>query len=320
MAYFDLPLDQLRSFRPDREEPEDFDRFWVETLQEARRVPIGAEFRPVETLLTEIDTLEVVFHGFAGQPIKGWLQLPHHRPGPLPCVIEYLGYGYGRSTPERWLNWACAGYAHFVMDTRGQGGWVHPGDTPDMAEINPHFMGWLTQGLDDPRNHFYRRLFVDAVRAVEAARSHPRVDPERIAVAGISQGGGIALAAAALVPDVRAGLFELPFLCAFRRASQLASSGPYLELVTYLKTYDRQVDRAFRTLAYFDGVNMAARGRATARFTVGLMDTVCPPSTGFAACNHYAGEKTIDIYEYLDHDDRWGSQSGDRLRFMRSVL
>jgi len=35
MALFDLPLAELRGYRPEREEPADFDAFWKRTLDEA---------------------------------------------------------------------------------------------------------------------------------------------------------------------------------------------------------------------------------------------------------------------------------------------
>ncbi|MFJ6677320.1 acetylxylan esterase [Actinosynnema sp. NPDC091369] len=45
----------------------------------------------------------------------------------------------------------------------------------------------------------------------------------------------------------------------------------------------------FATLAYFDGVHFAQRATAPALFSVGLMDPIRPPSTVYAAFNHYAG-------------------------------
>ncbi|NCD17344.1 MAG: acetylxylan esterase, partial [Actinobacteria bacterium] len=36
MPRFDLPLDELRTYRPDVSEPADFDDFWSRTLAEAR--------------------------------------------------------------------------------------------------------------------------------------------------------------------------------------------------------------------------------------------------------------------------------------------
>lgn len=118
---FDLPLEELRVYRPPRPEPTDFDTFWAQTLADARRHPLNARFAPFEAGLRLVEAFDVTFNGYGGQPIKGWLLLPRARSGPLPCVVEYIGYGGGRGHPVDWLLWSNAGYAHLVMDTRGQG-------------------------------------------------------------------------------------------------------------------------------------------------------------------------------------------------------
>ena len=94
-----------------------------------------------------------------------------------------------------------AGYAHFVMDTRGQGSAWSKGDTPDPESDggNPQYPGFMTRGVLDPKTYYYRRVFTDAVRAVEAAMGHEWVDEMRVAVTGGSQGGGIALGRGRLV-------------------------------------------------------------------------------------------------------------------------
>ncbi len=100
-----------------------------------------------------------------------------------------------------WQNhlYAEAGYAHFSMDTRGQG-WSATGDTPDPAvEAGETTVpGLMTKGILDPAAYFFRRVYTDAVRAIEAARSFELVDAGRVVVAGGSQGGGITIAAAGL--------------------------------------------------------------------------------------------------------------------------
>jgi cephalosporin-C deacetylase len=93
---FDLPLDQLRAYRPDLPRPDDFDDFWAATLAEARGHPLDATFEPVDNGLAVIDTLDVTFRGFGGSPIRAWLHLPVSRSGPLPGVVEFGGYGSGR--------------------------------------------------------------------------------------------------------------------------------------------------------------------------------------------------------------------------------
>ena len=317
MSTFDLPLDALRAYRPERSEQADFDAFWRRTLAEARAFPLDATFGPVDADLRLVETFDVRFNGWGGHPIKGWLLVPKHRDGALPCVVEYIGYGGGRGFPSDWLLWSAAGYAHLVMDTRGQGSHWQAGDTPDpAAHGDPHSPGYLTIGALDPERHYYRRVLTDAVRAVEAARTHAAVDG-RIAVAGGSQGGGIALAVAGLDPGVEALLSDQPFLCHYRRASEITDADPYAELARYGAAHPDRIEQLFATLSYFDGVNFAARADAPAIFSVGLMDRICPPSTVFAAYNHYRGPKELGVWPYSGHDGGGAFQRRERLRFLR---
>jgi len=321
MAFYDLPLEELRTYLPPRNEPADFDAFWQSTLAEARQHPLNARFAPADFGLRAIESYDVTFSGYGGQPIKGWFLLPKQRTGPLPCVVEYIGYGGGRGFPLSWLKWPAAGYAEFVMDTRGQGSTWQPGDTPDPEPdgSNPHYPGFMTRGVLDPKTYYYRRVFTDAVRALEAAASHPDVDASRIATAGGSQGGGITLAASGLSPLVKASMPDVPYLCAYRRATQLTDSHPYAEIANYCKTHRDKVETVFRTLSYFDGLNFAARANATTLFSVGLMDDICPPSTVFAAYNYYKGPKQIKIYEYNYHDGGGIYQEVEQVRFLNDL-
>jgi cephalosporin-C deacetylase len=322
MAFFDMPLDRLREYTPERDEPADFDVFWQTTLDETRAFPLQAEFAPIDYGLRNVESYDVTFTGYAGQPIKGWLQLPRQRSGPLPCVVEYIGYGGGRGFPIDWLLWSAAGYAHLVMDTRGQGSAWLKGDTPDPEPdgANPHFPGFMTRGVLTPQTYYYRRVFADAVRAIEAARSHPAVDAARVAVTGGSQGGGISLAAAGLVPDLKAVMTDVPFLCHYRRATEITDAHPYQEIARYCVSQRDRVDQVFATLAYFDGLNFAARARCAGLFSVGLMDEICPPSTVFAAYNHFSGPKDIRIWRYNHHEGGGSFQSVEKLRFLAEAL
>ncbi len=322
MPFFDLPYEELVNYRPARIEPADYARFWNETLTEARSFPLSARFEPVDAGLPLLDTFDLTFNGFGGQPVKGWLLLPHQRTAALPCVVNYIGYGGGRGHLIDWTLLPAAGLACLVMDTRGQGSSWSPGETPDPEPqgSSPSYPGFMTRGVLDPRTYYYRRVCTDGVRAVEAARSHPAIDPGRIAITGASQGGGITLAVAGLEPSVRAVLPDVPFLCHYRRATQLIATAPYSEISSYLKTHRDQVEKVFQTLAYFDGVNFAAHSAAPALFSVGLMDDICPPSTVYAAYNHYAGPKKIDTYEYNNHEGGGSFHMVEKLQFLRDVL
>jgi cephalosporin-C deacetylase len=233
-------------------------------------------------------------------------------------VIEYIGYGGGRGQPLEWLLWSNAGYAHLVMDTRGQGSTWRSGDTPDPEPEggNPQFPGFMTRGIRNPHSYYYRRVFTDAVRAVEAAQVHPAVDAGRVAVTGGSQGGGISLAVAGLAPGLAAVMPDVPFLCHYRVATEITDANPYQELVRYCRVHRDKVEAVFNTLAYFDGVNFASRAQSRALFSVGLMDEICPPRTVFAAYNHYAGPKQIKVWPYNQHEGGEIYQNVEKLKFL----
>lgn len=318
----DQPVDDLRAYTPERSDPADFDQFWSSTLDEARSLAWPAKVEPHEAGLRTVDVFDVTFSGFGGHPVRAWLLLPRHVPGELPCVVEYLGYGAGRGLPHEWLTWSAAGYAHLVMDTRGQGSnGGHAGVTPDPDPIgSPQAPGVMTRGVVDRSQYYYRRLFTDAVLAVDVVREHPRVSADRVAVTGISQGGGIALAVAGLVPNLAAVLADVPFLCHFRHAVDITNSGPYHELVQYCRVHRDRTGEVFATLDYFDAVNFGARADTPALFSVGLMDAICPPSTVFAAYNHYAGPKDITVWPFNGHEGGAAFQRAEQFRFVATAV
>ena len=320
MPLTDLTVAECHDYRPDLAAPADLDEFWSRTLHAAGVAAGPAEFAPVDTGLHAVRTFDVTVRGHAGQPVRGWLQLPAAATGPLGCVVEFAGYGRGRALPHQHLFWASAGYAHLIMDTRGQGWTTGMSATPDPDDAVAVVPGHLTKGLDSPDAYYYRRVYADAVRCVLAARDHPEVDPARVAVAGVSQGGGIALAVAGLLPGLAAVLTDVPFLCHFRRGVDIAGAGPYLEIAEYLRVNRTRTSAAFRTLAYFDAAILGASADAPALFSIAMMDDVCPPSTGFAAYHRYGGAKDLRVYEFNGHEGGAEHHQLEQLAWLRELM
>ncbi|MEV4754203.1 acetylxylan esterase [Micromonospora sp. NPDC049559] len=329
MPLFDLPLDQLERYAPVVAEPADFDAFWRATLDEADARPVLVDVRPERTDLRLVDTWDVTFSGFGGDPVRAWYSRPAGVETPLPAVVEYLGYGRGRGLPHERLTWVAAGYGHLLMDSRGQGGqYGTGGDTPDPYGGALGGPGPVTRGILNPADYYYRRLVTDAVRAVGAVRALPGVDAGRVVASGNSQGGGLALAVAGLVPDLAAVISTAPFLCHVQRAIEITDVAPYGEIVNYLAVYREAEEAVRRTLSYVDGVAFARRAVAPAHFGVGLRDTVCPPSTVFAAYNQYGAatgratppEREIHVYPFNHHEGGEAVQVRRQLRWLASLL
>ncbi len=336
MPLFDLPLDQLHRYAPEVPEPEDFDAFWRDTLRDARGHAPIVELRPVANGLRLVESWDVTFSGFGGDPIRAWFTRPTGMETPLPAVVEYVGYGRGRGLPHERLTWPAAGYAHLLMDCRGQGDqYGSGGETPD-PHPSPHGGHWpITRGILAPEDYYYRRLITDAVRAIDAVRELPGVDPARVVAVGNSQGGALALATAGLVPDLAALICTAPLLCHLQRAIEITDAGPYGEIVNYLAVHRGAEQAARRTLSYVDGVAFARRAHAPAHFGAGLRDDICPPSTVFAAYNQYgahaaddqgstgngrqaAPERTIRAYPFNHHEGGDAVQVLQQLQWLSS--
>ena len=338
MPLFDLPLAQLRSYTSEVAPPGDFTAFWDATIAEARSFPLDATFEPVENYLSVIDTFDVTFAGYGGAPIKGWLHLPAHRAAGsrLPVVVSYVGYSGGRGLVNQDTRWAQAGYAHFIMDTRGQGYGGTLGETPD-----PHpsagevaHAGLMTRGAGNREDYYYRRVYTDAFRAVEAAQAHPDVDPARVVLAGVSQGGGIVVAVAGLaagrLDGVIAALPDVPFLQDFPRAIDITPRGPYPEIAQFLARHRDRYEPMLAVLNYFDGVNLARAATVPALYSAAQMDDLCAPSTVFASFNAYGSgaaglaaagpAKDIEVYRFNNHEGGQEHHWIKQLQFLRKLL
>ncbi|MFE5175407.1 acetylxylan esterase [Streptomyces sp. NPDC056601] len=327
MPAFDLPLDELQRHRPEPDEPADFDAFWQATLKSSAHPEPVIRVRPADSGLRLVESWDVTFRGFAGDPVRAWYTRPADEGELLPAVVEFAGYGRGRGLPHERLTWANAGYAHLLMDNRGQGDqYGSGGATADPHAAAPGGPGAAVRGLLDPHDYHYRRLITDAVCAVAALRALPGVDRDRIVAVGNSQGGGVALAVAGLVPDLAAALVTAPLLCGIRRALDLTDAGPYGEIAAYLAVHRGAEGAAYRTLGYVEGISFARRAHAPAHFGVGLRDMVCPPSGAYAACHRY-GELTganpgreIHAYPFNGHEHGDAVHVRRQMVWLRGVL
>ncbi len=298
MPFPDLWPDQVAAYHSGAVCPAEFDAFWAATLAEMRGFGLGARFERVEAGVPVFDVRDVTFAGWGGTPVKAWYIAP--KGGAREVVVKYIGYNGGRGFPHEHLFWPATGRGVLVMDTRGQGAGWSVGGTADPVGSDPSQAGFMTKGIGARETYFYRRVYCDAVRAVEVARGMPGV--ERVAVCGGSQGGGISLAVAGLVSGLWAVMPDVPYLCDFARSIVVATRDPYLEIARYLAVHRDKAEVALRVLSYFDGVHFAARATAPALFSVALMDTICPPSSVYGAFNAYCGPKEMASYTYNDHE------------------
>ncbi len=315
MPLIDLPLESLRTYRPEPTAPPDLEQFWRSTLAQAASAPLNASLEQLDYPVSELDVSRASYDGWQGARICAWF-LARRGAAAQPTLVFYHGYSGSKGQVYDYLGWALQGYTVVAVDVRGQSG----ESTDPAAYPGGHVTGWMTQGILSPETYYYRGVYVDCIRALDFAASRPEVDPNRIGVLGVSQGGGLSLAVAALDPRPKLSMPEVPFLCHFRRALEVTNQNPYGELAVYINRYPEREAAVYHTLSYIDNLNLAERIRCPVLMTVGLQDLICPPSTVFAVYNRLSSErKDLRIYPYGAHES-FPTHHERKLAWAREIL
>lgn len=299
----DMGLEDLKKYKPALTRKDDFKDFWKNTLDGQKKFPLNVEAVKIEYPVKGINVYDASYNGYNGQRVKAWYLEPVNtgRGGKVPAFIHFSGYTWARGYISQYVMWALQGYAVLAIDNRGQGG-----ATPDNTVYSQgSFTGWLTRGILDKSEYYYKGAYVDCIRALDFLETRQEVNMDRIGLLGGSQGGGLALATAGLDSRPTYVMCSFPFMCNLERAFAIASDMPYLELVEYFKLFDPEMkskDKVFETLSYFDVMNLAQSIKCPVLMAIALMDRNCPPSTSFAAYNHLQGEKECIVYPLHAHE------------------
>ena len=267
---------------------DDFEAFWEETLRALARVE--PEFQMERQAGRDSEThevFEVGMRSLGGVRVRGWYERPKRAGGDrVPALLRVPGY-----SSSMWPTGDGAKMAYFSFNIRGHG------NSQDDVPGEP--ANYWIRGLDDHQGYFYQGAYADCVRAVDFLVSREEIDPERIAVTGGSQGGGLSLATAALDPRIAACAPDIPFLCDWVKYFK-ASSWPEIDEWIAAKPV-RTWETTLRTMSYFDALNLAERVRCPVLLSLGVQDAVCPASTIFSVYNRLAGEREFRAYAEVGH-------------------
>ncbi|MDP4093195.1 MAG: acetylxylan esterase [Bacillota bacterium] len=297
---YDMPLEELKAYKPELTMQEDFDAFWKESLYLLSTIPVEYKLELYNYPSKGVRVYRVSFPGFMGANMDGWLAMPDAQ-GVYPGLVLFHGYNWAyEGNIHDTVNWALKGYAAFQVLVRGQ-----QGESVDNVVSSHGFnQGWMSKGILSPEEYYYRAVYMDSVRAVEVLASMPEVDSSHIGVTGGSQGGALTLAAAAFsdIPVVAAA--HHPFLSNFERAIDISPVFPYMELNEYFRRNSNPEieEQAKKTLSYFDIMNLAPKIKCHTWICIGLVDEITPPSTVFAVYNHLECSREIAVFRYFGHE------------------
>lgn len=303
MPLIDMPLEKLREYQGRNPRPADVDEFWDAGLAEMRSTDPNVELVPHALEAPFAECFSLYFTGVGGARVHAKYMRPRGSREPHPAVLMFHGYsGHSGDWSDK-LQWVARGYTVAAMDCRGQGG-----RSEDAGGVRGNTLrGHIIRGLDhSPERLLFRQIFLDTAQLARVVMGMPEVDPTRVGATGASQGGGLTLACAALVPELKKAAPVYPFLCDYQRVWEMdLATNAYEELRLYFRSFDplhERQEEAFRRLGYIDCQHLAHRIQAEILMPVGLMDAVCPPSTQFAAYNKILAPKRMLIYPDFAHE------------------
>lgn len=304
MPLIDKPLPELLKYTGRNPCPRDMDAFWDAGLEEMRAVDSKVELKPFAHKAEFAECFDLYFTGVGGSRVHAKYLRPAGRRGKHPAIVCFHGYSGNSGDWFDKLPWVAQGFTVAALDARGQGGL-----SQDLGGVTGNtYKGQIIRGLDDPPSKLlFRQIFLDCAQLARIVMNMPEVDAARVGAFGASQGGGLTLACVALEPAIKLAAPVFPFLCDYQRVWEMdLAVSAYEELKTYFRQFDPLHEREteiFTKLGYIDCQHLAKRIRAEVLMTVGLMDTICPPSTQFAAYNRITSKKNLLVYPDYGHEE-----------------
>ena len=313
MAMIDLPLNELKQYQGINPRPADLDNYWNSALQELQAVEPNVELVPGDFTTNFADCFDLYFTGVRGARIHAkYLRPKKLHEKKCPALLHFHGYGGNSGDWYDKLPFVATGFVVAALDCRGQGGLSQDvGGVTGCTDT-----GHIIRGLDDKaENLLYHHIFLDTVQLASIVMAQDHVDPDRLGAMGGSQGGGLALACAALEPRVKRTAATFPFLCDYKRAWHLdMDNSAYIELRNFFRQFDplhEREEEIFTRLGYIDIQHLVHRIKGQVLMAATLRDMVCPPSTQFAAFNKISCAKQLLLYE--DHGHEYIPYLSDRI-------
>lgn len=283
--------------------PEDIDIFWDRAVKEMESIEFNAVLEEAEYTFKNAEAFHLYFNGVGGSKIHAKYIRPKNAKN---APVIFLFHGYSAESPN-WVSlmpYVCEGFCVAALDCRGQAGL-----SEDKGEYSGStYHGHIIRGLkgNNPEKLLFRQIFLDTAQLVRIVEKFDEVDKERLFTKGVSQGGGLALACAALSPQIKKAEVCYPFLCDYGYCLNNAqNTSPYAELRDFFRNVDprhEHENEILNCLGYIDVQNIAKRIKAKVLMLTGLSDDTCPPASQFAAYNKIKSEKKVIFYPDYGHE------------------
>ncbi len=274
--------------KPSQPPPADFRAFWDGKKKQLATVPVHARLTPVKSPVPKVEAFDLQAD-CVGAPVSGYFARPAAaKVRSLPAILTVHGAGVRSASLSGAAGWARDGALALDLNAHGLPNGKDQSYYDALA--NGDLKNYRSAGRDSRDTVYFLGMFLRLVRAIDFLAGQPEWDGRTLVVFGSSQGGAQAIAAAGLDPRVSFLAAGVPAMCDHTGFLAGRVSGWPKFIATAEKSPSPQVVNAIR---YYDAVNFAAQTKAPGFFTVGFIDTTCPPSSVFAAYNALRSRKEI---------------------------
>jgi cephalosporin-C deacetylase-like acetyl esterase len=279
--------------QPTVKEPSDFDAFWNNAIAEARKVSLDPRITLMpERCTSEANVYQISFQNEQpGSRIYGILAVPK-KAGKYPALLRVPGAGIRPYTGD--ARTAARGVITLEIGIHGI-----PVNL-DQQVYNDLSSGALSNywsiRTNDKNTHFYKRVYLGCVKAIDFIYTLPEFDGNNVEVTGGSQGGALTIITAGLDKRVRKIAAFYPALCDHTGyLNKRAGGWPH-----YFKNRE-PLPGEVETLAYYDVVNFARRVNVPGIYSWGFNDLTCPPTSMYSAYNVIKAPKELFLFLETGH-------------------
>jgi cephalosporin-C deacetylase len=268
--------------------PENLVEFWEETVREAEQAKLEisrSAFPSHEEADHVIHTYSFV--GIDGKTLNGWIAVPKEREGRMPSFLWVPPYGRESLLPNQYGT--RKGYVSVSLNFHGHEAFHQEKYIPAR--------GYFAEGAEEPETWIFRRMFQNALICMRVMQTFLEVDEQRLAVMGMSQGGGISIWLGAWYKAVKCVVADMPFLGLCEQIlGRQAYRYPTKELMDFVDNTPMGEERLLYTLSYFDTKHQAAHLKVPCQISLGEKDPSVPPPTAEAIFEAIPTEKRLIRY------------------------
>ena len=271
--------------------PEDFEAYWASEIKKLRARKPNVICREATEFYTDESRELVKIYDVRIEDgevnATGILTIPlHSAREKLPAMITFGGASWIGSNPavKEAVYRDVMVFSMNIHDTKNK---VTPAERTALR-ARDDIANYQYKNIQDREKYAPRKIFLRIVRSLDYLKSRPEWNGKDLIASGPSFGGCQTIVAAALDKDVTLACPGGAAMADHMGADNKQKEGwPKLLRSRFAKENPAE---AKKNSAYFDSANFARLIKCPAVFSVGFIDTVCAPTSVYAAFNNVPGK------------------------------